>query len=161
MKYEVIDNFLSNEDADYIENFLMGNSFPWYYSKFIADNNEIKNQYYFVHPFYQDDKFVGDFSFLVIPILSKINYRSIVRIKANMFPRMDSNKAAGMHRDQDYSHMGVIYYVNSNDGYTEMSDGTKIESVKNRLLIFDAYDMHSSTFCTDVNTRVNINFNLL
>ena len=38
-------------------------------------------------------------------------------------------------------------------------DGTKIESVANRVLLFDSSRPHSSTRCTDQKVRVNINLN--
>ena len=53
----------------------------------------------------------------------------------------------------------AIYYVNSNDGYTLFEDGTKVESVANRLVRFPASIKHTGTTCTNANRRVLINFN--
>ena len=53
----------------------------------------------------------------------------------------------------------AIYYVNSNDGYTLFEDGTKVESVGNRLVRFPTNIKHTGTTCTDANRRVLINFN--
>ena len=52
-----------------------------------------------------------------------------------------------------------IYYLNSNNGYTEFEDGTKIESVANRLVLIDGSQKHCSTNCTDETVRVNIGVN--
>ena len=52
-----------------------------------------------------------------------------------------------------------IFYVNTNNGYTEFEDGTKVESVENRLVTFSLNMKHRGTSCTDEKTRVVINFN--
>jgi len=50
-------------------------------------------------------------------------------------------------------------YVNTNNGYTKFEDGTKVESVANRLVTFPANMKHKGTSCTDEKIRVVINFN--
>ena len=52
-----------------------------------------------------------------------------------------------------------MFYLNDNDGVTVLNDGTEVESVANRLLLFDASKPHHSTTCTDADRRVNLNFN--
>ena len=52
-----------------------------------------------------------------------------------------------------------IFYMNTNNGYTKFEDGTKIESVANRLVSFPSNMKHKGTSCTDEKTRVVINFN--
>ena len=52
-----------------------------------------------------------------------------------------------------------IFYINTNDGYTKFEDGTKIESIANRMITFPANINHTGTSCTDEQTRVVINFN--
>jgi hypothetical protein len=37
----------------------------------------------------------------------------------------------------------------------------KVESVGNRMVMFDASKQHASTDCTNAKARVNINFNFL
>ena len=49
----------------------------------------------------------------------------------------------------DYKHCGLIFYLNTNNGFTILDDGTKIESVENRALFFDPSKRHCSTTCTD------------
>jgi hypothetical protein len=64
-----------------------------------------------------------------------------------------------MHVDQNFKHKGIILYVNNNDGYTKLIDGTKIESIENRALFFDSSKKHCSTTCTNAESRINININ--
>ena len=54
-----------------------------------------------------------------------------------------------------------IFYVNTNNGYTVFEDGTKVESVANRMLTFPSNLKHCGTSCTDKNIRSVINFNYL
>ena len=49
--------------------------------------------------------------------------------------------------------------VNTNDGYTLLKDGTKINSVANRLLIMDSDVQHAAVPSTDTERRVLINLN--
>ena len=64
-----------------------------------------------------------------------------------------------MHVDYPYSHKAAIFYINTCDGYTKLEDGTKIDSVANRMLLFDASKPHTPSDCTNQSVRVNINFN--
>ena len=59
------------------------------------------------------------------------------------------------------SYTTAIFYINSNDGYTEFEDGTKVESVANRWVSFPEEMKHRGTSCTDERVRVVINFNYL
>ena len=42
---------------------------------------------------------------------------------------------------------------------TLIFDGTKIDSIANRALLFDPSKLHSSTSCTDDKVRLNMNIN--
>ena len=66
-----------------------------------------------------------------------------------------------MHVDYNFDGTTCIYYLNTNNGYTLFEDGSKIESVANRLVLFDANIKHAGTSCTDALYRAVINFNFL
>ena len=56
----------------------------------------------------------------------------------------------------------AIFYINSNNGFTLFeSDNQKVESIENRLVIFDSFERHSGTNCTDEKYRAVINFNFI
>ena len=84
----------------------------------------------------------------------------MIRCKANLYTRTPEIIEHTMHTDFDFEHIGALFSLNTCDGYTLLEDGTKINSVANRMLIFDASKKHASTTCTNQNTRMNINFNL-
>ena len=54
-----------------------------------------------------------------------------------------------------------ILYINTNNGYTLLETGDKIESVENRLLLFPCHIMHTGITQTDTKIRVVINFNFM
>ena len=66
-----------------------------------------------------------------------------------------------MHIDYRFKHSAAILSLNTCDGYTKLMDGTKIDSVANRMLLFDASEKHCSTTTTNVQARMNININYM
>ena len=64
-----------------------------------------------------------------------------------------------MHIEQSVECTTAIYYVNTNNGYTEFEDGSRVESIENRLVTFPSYMKHTGTTCTDQKRRIVINFN--
>ena len=68
------------------------------------------------------------------------------------------------HKDL-YPHFDIpnrltaIYYVNTNNGWTEFENGDKVPSVENRIVIFDSSQLHTGTRTTNASSRVVINFN--
>ena len=89
------------------------------------------------------------------------NTLSEERAKANLYGRTKELVHHDNHADTNFSHKGAIFYINSNNGFTVLEDGTEIKSVRNRLLLFDPSKPHHSTSCTDDKRRVNINFNYI
>lgn len=54
-----------------------------------------------------------------------------------------------------------ILYLNTNNGYTEFKDGTRIESVANRYVEFNTGLMHRGINCTDNSWRAVLNINFI
>ena len=52
-----------------------------------------------------------------------------------------------------------IFYLNTNNGYTEFEDGSKVESVANRFVSFTGDLIHRGVSQTDTKARVVINLN--
>ena len=85
----------------------------------------------------------------------------LLRVKANMYPSTDKIFEHAPHVDYDYSVKGAILSLNTCDGFTRLEDGTKVDSVANRMLFFDSSRPHNSSTTTNVQTRINININYL
>ena len=111
------------------------------------------------HPFFTEMKE------LVLPLIKEkvYDYRSLVRIKANFYPWTENIKQHGFHIDFPYieNDHAALFSINTCDGYTEFKDGTKIDSVSNRMMFFNPSVPHRSTTTTTDWGRFNINFNFL
>tara|TARA_R100000951_G_C2591803_1_gene165281 strand:- start:16 stop:534 length:519 start_codon:yes stop_codon:yes gene_type:complete len=170
MKYEVIDNFLDYVDLHTIQNFMF-KDMDWYYSGNVASNKDSQdNHYYFVHQLfdcYQIDlpnsRFYPEVLSRFAKSFKRLNMeremKALIRVKANLFPSTSKLVEHDFHIDFPFKHKGALFSVNTCDGYTKLDDGTKIESIENRLLLFDASKNHASTTCTNTHARVNMNFN--
>ena len=168
MKHKVIDNFLDEEyfdslvtlftDKEKTNNTIM----PWFFGSSIAYPGVIKDKlFYMAHLFYEDNMPRSNYYDNLIPLLEKLEVRCLIRIKANLFPNTEILHEHPMHWDYPYSHSGAILSLNTCDGYTKLEDGTKIDSVANRVLLFDSSEKHCSTTTTNVSARINININFI
>lgn len=164
MSYKVIDDYLPKQEFENIKNIIVNDdlNFPWYYNKFLnnRDYGEINDHFYFVHVVYNKYLKNSDYFDDLLPLITKINPKALIRIKANAYPKNGNDIIKhGSHTDYDFSHKGAIFYLNTNNGKTILEDDTKIDSIENRILFFDASKPHSSTNCTDAKMRFNINVN--
>lgn len=170
MKVHIIDNFLPEDEFQKIHNFITGRTIPWYYGPVIEDDIpnvssidcSSQENCQFSHIFYIDDQpapFIENISSLIDGVM-QVRCRSLVRIKANLTLRTDKIIEHGFHVDYDDFEGGktAIYYVNTNDGYTKFESGDTVDSVENRLVLFDGTMMHTGTTCTDKVGRYVINF---
>jgi hypothetical protein len=175
MNIEVFDNLLDDYVADRISHILHTAEFPWYFHDHIAyktDNstlsrllneNESLSRYQFVHTFKSNINQTSSIFFdqSVLPIIDKlkINFMNVCRAKVNLSVyTVDSYKSA-FHIDSATPHKVALYYVNTNNGYTEFEDGKKIYCVKNRVVLFDGAIKHRAVKQTDTKTRIAININ--
>jgi len=168
MTYKIIDNLLAKEFAEKIKNDLMGENaiFPWYYNSAVvsAKKTDSLYDYQLTHTFYREYSPCSQFFSTVAPIIEHLNPQAIIRIKANLNPKTDVRHTFEYHVDFPSKSNDIktaIYYVNSNDGVTILEDGTEIESVANRLVVFDQKTLHTGTTCTDQKIRCLINFNYI
>lgn len=91
--------------------------------------------------------------------MDQLDCKSLIRIKANLYPSTENIEYHDKHIDYDFEHRGAIFYLKTNNGYTIVEDDIKVESIANRILLFDPSKPHNSTTCTDDKCRVNVNFN--
>jgi len=158
--FEIIDNFLSKEDFESIKNFMLNPSFPWNLTPVVSNKEEdlpMTGSYYFTHEFWSGFHTEPEAQ-VFAPILNQIQCRAVMRIKGNLYPSTETLIHHMDHIDYEFPHRGAIFYLNTNDGLTVIG-GKEVESVENRLLVFDPTVPHHSTTCTNDKCRVNVNFN--
>lgn len=161
MNYKVVDNFLPKENFIKIKELLLGSNFPWFYFPNISDAEKVSkgNLFYMSHLFYNYEPYSSFYNIIKDNLLSFIDIKSIIRVKANLYPNQSIKKLNEMHIDYNFKHNGAIFSINTNNGGTILKDGIKIDSIENRILFFDPSLEHDSENCTDQKTRINININ--
>ena len=164
-EYWVIDNFLDKEDFKQIQDFILGPAIPWNYNKSKVSESEkeaeSKDSFQFVHLFYNTHIIKSDHFNILNPLIKKINPLAIIKIKANMTMRTEELLEYGYHKDltTDTGLLTAVFYLNNNNGYTKFIDGIKVESIENRIVIFDSQAWHTGTSCTDERFRAVLNLN--
>ena len=170
MDVKVIDDFLSQEEFEEVRDLIVFNwDFDCYFQKEVngAGTDCTKDfwNWYGTHMFYNKDSPADDCHILYdkfIPRFKEMGiFRSLMRIKGNFYPHTETLREHAPHIDYEFSHTGALYSLNTCDGFTKLYDGTKIDSVANRILIFDASTIHNSSTTTNSAGRFNINFNFL
>ena len=173
---KIIDGFLPTDEFLELKELIFSQKIPWFYKAEISHEHEKDSlNSYLAHFLYKDDASIdcetdrGMWSQLFDtfnPVVTKIKeyddeFHTLLRMKANLYLRTETLQVHEWHADYDFSHKGILLYFNTNDGYTELHDGTKIESIENRDLFFDPGKQHRSTNCTDQKARFNLNVNYL
>ena len=162
---QIIDDFLSPSDFELTQHFFFSEEFPWYFCNTIAGpNNSGLDQYQFTHTFFSLAKpFQSNYSNFLQPLLTKLNAKYILRIKANLRPRTANAVVSPYHTDMQLNQQTAIFYLNTNNGYTKFQDNDypDVHSVANRLLTFYGGLKHAGTSCTDQNTRIVLNINYI
>ena len=169
---QVIDNFLPEEQFNKISNLLMGSGMIWNYNDNVDYPGSNKDGFQFVHTFFNSPQgFFSPLSDIVKPFIDPLKIKTLIKIKANLNVKCEENdRESSFHYDHELvgsrlpdgtlTSYSAIYYVNTNNGYTLFKDGNfKVDSVANRMVIFDSSKLHKGVRCTDEKTRVVINFN--
>jgi len=158
---EVIDNFLDENLAEYIVRKVDNTHFPWYLIKNV-NKESTPNDYQFMHTIVDYGNENSHYLRIIEPLLTNLKKPvKIVRARVNLFCKTETNRGLGFHQDimDDEEHKTLLYYLEDSNGYTEFNDGQKIESKRNRAVIFDAHVIHQTVTQTDKLFRTNININ--
>ena len=164
----VIDGYLPYPEASYVQENLLSSAWPWYFQDSVDYTEEKDNleKFQFCYHLYRDHMWQGAGEAIVSKFLRHLRPLTLVRAKANLQPRTETRIQNSFHVDildpdhRPYEDMlTAIYYVNTNDGVTVFDDGTEVESVANRMVVFPSKTRHTGTTCTDQKRRVVINFN--
>ena len=157
--FKIIDNYLSTKDHLILQEVCESNNFPWYFQKRsvnLKDKN--KFDFHFGHNFYLNDNVSSDSIKLLNPIIEKLKVNSLIRVKANLTMKSDKPLNTTPHIDQTFDCKVALYYLNTTNGPTTIGD-KKVDSVENRIVLFNSSVKHFFSTCTDHSNRITINFN--
>jgi len=156
---KVVDNFLDKKEFKNIKDVICSSEFPFYFNDSITDNKDPLGYYYFTHMFYYaPDVRSKYFDTFIKPITDKLEAKNLIRVKGNLYTNQNKFIEHPQHIDYDFKHKGAIYCLNTCNGYTAFK-GINVDSVFNRMILFDPSEIHNSTTTTDKLIRLNINFN--
>ena len=160
IKYIVKDNFLNQADYEKLRNIMLGDYFPWYLQQEVLYFTKDKSQFFWSHVFFKHNEGIISSCYKILdPLLKKLKFKALIRIKANLYSRQDKIIEHDNHSDFSFPHKGALFSLNTCNGFTILKDNTKIPSVGNRVLLFDPSIPHRSSTCTDAKVRCNININ--
>ena len=161
MKYEIYDNFLSKEYHQTIYDMFVDWHFSWHL-KLNLNNNQIDNDksVYFTHSFYYEGQGASKNFEKMKPLLNRIKHNYLIRMVGNLYTSTNDIIKHANHVDFDVPHTTCLYYINNNNGKTILNDKVEVESVANRLLVFDGLIPHCSTTCSNEKVRMNVNVNV-
>lgn len=157
---KVIDDFISSYDYDQLKDYLLGTEIRWKFNdhKVQPDDGQLQ----FTHMFFETRRF-GTFNekslVLIDPIFARLNPDIVLKVKANLEPKTEKPVQHLFHRDTKHHNKTAVYYVNTNNGGTIFKNGDKVDSKANRIVIFDAQELHAGVTCTDEQVRVVLNLN--
>ena len=157
---ETTDNFLEREYFDRIVDNVSMPNFPWGFQKDVAEVDEDHNDhFYFVHRLYEN--YIPESSFFdeLRPLLDQIGVASLIRMRLLLYVNQGKQIIHDRHTDKPYSHKASLLYLNTNNGFTEFDDGTRVDSIENRFVTFDGSVPHSSSTCTDKKNRLVLAIN--
>jgi len=187
MDVTIIDDFLPQVDFLTLKTQVYAEEFPWFFSPYVSskDVEILPTPGMFKHMVYLDgtpmsqiyaDYFRIFHKALDISILFRIRINFNLRLQqpySSVFhvdeePREErrgvwilptGNKYVPKYKDSEWA--TSIFYINTNNGYTELEDGTIIESIANRTVTFPLSTKHRMVTQTDTQTRHVINFSYL
>ncbi len=168
LSYEARDNVLEPLDLANLD-VILSDQFPWFFNDAVVDRSsrlDSLNDFQFTHNFYKENQISSQFFQLIQPFFRVLDIACLLRVKANLQMKTEVRFFPGFHVDQVMLRRtkSAVFYLNTNDGVTRMKiDGEMrdINTVRNRLLIFDNLIEHSGSTCTDQKYRCVLNFNFI
>jgi hypothetical protein len=165
LEYKIIDNFLEKEEFYKFQKEIFNtNGVPWYYrnSQLTETPDDIDDLGYFSLCFFNNfsNDFNG-FNYFLYKIYEKLKCKALIQSRANLVLRQNEIKKLYFHTDYPFKCNTAILYMNTNNGATLLDENKKIkiDSVENRMVIFDSQIKHCSLIQSNDKRRIVININ--
>ena len=159
MDKKIIDNFLPQDYLVHLQRMMLDHNFPWLYNAEVANRGEVNDHFYFTHNLFDNYKPTSSIFEEFIPFFKQLEMNALIRARGLLYTNQGRQIVHEKHTDFRFPHKTAVFYMNTNNGYTEFEDGTKVESVENRIVFFDGSRLHNSSTCTDQKIRVVISVN--
>jgi len=156
---KIVDNFLSQDYLVHLQRMMLDHNFPWLYNAEVANEGNIQDHFYFTHNIFQDFQPTSSIFEQFVPFFKQLEMNAMVRARALLYVNQGRQIVHEKHVDFKFPHKTIVFYMNTNNGYTEFEDGTKVDSVENRIVFFDGSRLHNSSTCTDQKIRSVISVN--
>ena len=158
MDFKIIDNFLSDFDYQLALSIIEDDNTTWRCGEVVFEEVlkcPIQFNKQFSHFISIEDKSTM-YYLALLPILKILNIddKNIIRAKINNNLATENIIEHGFHIDTEIKSKTIIYYFNTNNGYTLFENGNKVESISNRLIIFDSSMPVSYTHLTLPTKRI-------
>jgi hypothetical protein len=164
LNYKIIDNFLEKEDFYKFQEEIIKNNLPWYYRSYqtYESVNDLDDVGYFSLCFFNN--FANDFNgfnYFLYKIYEKLECKALIQSRANLSLREKENKKLYFHIDYPFKCKTAVFYMNTNNGATILDENKKIkiDSIENRMVVFDSQIRHSALTQSDTKRRICININ--
>ena len=165
---KIIDNLLPQQQWQELYDYYLRGDCLWTYKEHMVCPVEKNCHFQFVHSILLGNG-VGSIwldetrLIRIQPILEKLNIAFLLRAKVNLTTRTHEPFQSDFHCDTDNNNLTAIYYVNTCNGKTRFENPEigDVDSVGNRVVIFNARQKHCTVTATDVQARVVVNINYL
>jgi len=165
LDYKIIDNFLEKEDFFKFKEIIFDTkNTPWFYrnSQIKESQDDVDDIGYFSLNFFNDfNNDFNQFNYFLHKIYKKLKCKAIIQSRANLLLRQDKIKKLYFHTDYSFKCTTSIFYMNTNNGATilDKNKKIKIDSIENRMVIFDSQIEHCALIQSDTKRRILININ--
>lgn len=160
MEKIIKDDFLDKEYYQHLKREMSGHNFPWLYQSEVAAQGENKDDhFYFIHRIYDSNNAISTFCSSLEDLFQVLDVKALLRVRVLLYVNQGKMIIHDDHTDYPYSHKTALLYVNTNNGSTGFDDGTRVDSVENRVVLFDGSNPHNSSTCTDQKVRVVLSVN--
>ena len=110
----------------------------------------------------KDNEFLqSELFYLLYPLLNKLEAKKLWVARLNCTTATRFRMEGKFHRDMANREnlTTACFYLNDNNGGTQFSNGSFVQSKANRVVIFPEPTLHAGVWCTDTKLRYVLNLN--
>lgn len=152
--YQIIENFLDLSECDSIVDSL-NKELTWEFENFGDSGIFLKKN------IYENEVPVLEVYNDLVDLMNKMQIIGLMDIQLNAYLNNTNIELVEKPNKHKFNHGVGIYYLNTNNGYTLLDNGTKINSEKNKLLLFQSDQKYYESNTTDSKVRYNLTFNYM